>query len=229
MTLRKGLLAATILSLPLAAQAQPVTGLYVGAGVGANFRLDPDGDYSRSLISTLGAPTNTASGTAKMSTEPNIMGVLSVGWGFGNGLRAEVEGWFAPEGGRPLSLSIESFSYKRGLPRGLDMVLDCRFLRNPHWDEALRPRDGRDAGVAAFVMADPRFPDFFARVQGKKVGKDREGKGEITGNVYTLSVKHSSFKNWKPGCFAVALIDPATAEDEAPVPFDQTGEVKIKG
>lgn len=72
-------------------------------------------------------------------------------------------------------------------------------------------------------------PVFFARVKGKKVGKDREGKGEITGNVYTLSVKHSSFKNWKPGCFAVALIDPATAEDEAPVPFDQIGEVKIKG
>ncbi|MFC7475950.1 OmpA family protein [Dankookia sp. GCM10030260] len=112
MTLRKGLLAATILSLPLAAQAQPVTGLYVGAGVGANFRLDPDGDYSRSLISTLGAPTNTASGTAKMSTEPNIMGVLSVGWGFGNGLRAELEGNYrtnqvdsATVPGRPASSS----------------------------------------------------------------------------------------------------------------------------
>src|SRR5688572_10159547 len=46
-TLRKAALAATILSLPLAAQAQPVSGLYVGAGVGANFRMDPDGDYSR--------------------------------------------------------------------------------------------------------------------------------------------------------------------------------------
>ena len=112
MTLRKAALAATILSLPLAAQAQPVTGLYVGAGVGANFRLDPDGDYSRSLVSTLGAPTNTATGKVKASTEPNIMGVVSVGWGFGNGLRTELEGNYrtnqvdsATVPGRPASSS----------------------------------------------------------------------------------------------------------------------------
>ena len=41
--------------------------------------MDPDGDYSRSLVSTLGAPTNTATGKVKASTEPNIMGVISVG------------------------------------------------------------------------------------------------------------------------------------------------------
>ena len=92
MTLRKAALAATILSLPLAAQAQPVSGLYVGAGVGANFRLDADGDYSRSLVATPGRVTNTATGKAEVSTDPNIMGVVSVGWGFGNGLRAELEG-----------------------------------------------------------------------------------------------------------------------------------------
>lgn len=82
-------------------------------------------------------------------------------------------------------------------------------------------------GTGGGVFSKPD-PVFFLRVNGKKLGKEREGKGEITGNVYTLSVKHSSFKNWKPGCFAVALVDPATPEDEAPVPFDQTGEVKFK-
>ena len=40
MTFRKTLLAATILALPLAAQAQPVTGLYVAAGAGANWQSD---------------------------------------------------------------------------------------------------------------------------------------------------------------------------------------------
>ena len=79
MTLRKAALAATILSLPLAAQAQPVSGLYVGAGVGANFRLDADGDYSTSRVTTPGVVTNTATGKAKVSTDPNIMGVVSVG------------------------------------------------------------------------------------------------------------------------------------------------------
>ncbi|MBP1807553.1 RNase adapter RapZ [Rubellimicrobium aerolatum] len=79
-------------------------------------------------------------------------------------LRAQVDRWFAPPGGRALAVTVESFSYKRGLPPELDLVLDCRFLRNPHWDEALRPRDGRDPEVAAFVAADPRHDAFFAKV-----------------------------------------------------------------
>ena len=79
-------------------------------------------------------------------------------------LRAEIERWFAPPEGRPMALSVQSFSYKRGLPRGVDMVFDCRFLANPHWNPALRDRDGRDAEVAAHVEADPRFADFFRRV-----------------------------------------------------------------
>lgn len=79
-------------------------------------------------------------------------------------LRAAVERWFAPPGGRPLTVSVESFSYKRGMPPGLDIVMDCRFLRNPHWEERLRFRDGRDPEVAAYVEADPRFADFLARL-----------------------------------------------------------------
>jgi UPF0042 nucleotide-binding protein len=81
-------------------------------------------------------------------------------------LRAAVERWFAPRGGRALSVSVESFSYKRGMPPGLDIVMDCRFLRNPHWDEGLRPRDGRDPDVAAYVAEDPRYAAFFARLHG---------------------------------------------------------------
>jgi UPF0042 nucleotide-binding protein len=80
-------------------------------------------------------------------------------------LRAQVERWFAPPGGRPLSVTVESFSYKQGLPPGLDIVMDCRFLRNPHWDEALRPLDGRDPAVAAFVKGDPRFAPFLERLR----------------------------------------------------------------
>lgn len=75
-------------------------------------------------------------------------------------LRAELERWFAPEGKRFLSVTVHSFSYKRGLPRGMDMVLDCRFLRNPYWDRALRDLDGRSPEVAAYIEKDPRYAAF---------------------------------------------------------------------
>lgn len=64
-----------------------------------------------------------------------------------------------------LSVSVQSFSYKRGVPRGIDMIFDCRFLANPHWQPALRPLDGRDSAVESFVRADPRFAEFFQRVK----------------------------------------------------------------
>ncbi len=79
-------------------------------------------------------------------------------------LREEVELWFAPKGGRHLAVSIESFSYKRGLPRGLDMVFDCRFLANPYWRPELRAADGRNPDVAHYVQADMNYSPFFDRV-----------------------------------------------------------------
>lgn len=79
-------------------------------------------------------------------------------------LRAELERWFTAPDGRRLAVSVHSFSYKRGLPHGLDMVLDCRFLNNPHWQPNLRGLDGRAPEVAAFVRADPRFDSFHTRV-----------------------------------------------------------------
>jgi RNase adapter protein RapZ len=78
-------------------------------------------------------------------------------------LRAEITGWFGGEEAANLAVSVQSFSYKRGIPRGVDMVLDCRFLRNPHWQADLRKLDGRSSDVAAYVAEDPRFADFFAK------------------------------------------------------------------
>ena len=79
-------------------------------------------------------------------------------------LKAEVERLFTGETGRHLAVSVNSFSYKRGLPRGMDMVFDCRFLRNPYWDESLRGLDGRSDGVVDYVSQDARFDGFFQRV-----------------------------------------------------------------
>lgn len=79
-------------------------------------------------------------------------------------LRAELERWFAAQPGNGLAVSVQSFSYKRGLPRGLDMVLDCRFLRNPYWEESLRALDGRTDAVASYVRDDPRCEPFRAKI-----------------------------------------------------------------
>ena len=81
-------------------------------------------------------------------------------------LKAELQTWFSKSAADPMAVSLQSFSYKRGLPRGLDMVFDCRFLRNPYWDPALRGRDGRDPAVAAHVAEDPRFAEFLSRLEG---------------------------------------------------------------
>lgn len=79
-------------------------------------------------------------------------------------LRAEIERRFLTGAGGRLAVSVQSFSYKRGLPRGIDMVFDCRFLRNPYWHPPLRMLDGRDPRVVAYVRADDRFDSFFERV-----------------------------------------------------------------
>jgi UPF0042 nucleotide-binding protein len=81
-------------------------------------------------------------------------------------LRAELDQWFVPRGSGRLSVSVQSFSYKRGLPRALDLVLDCRFLRNPYWEEDLRALDGRARKVAEYVKRDDRFEAFRDRVTG---------------------------------------------------------------
>jgi UPF0042 nucleotide-binding protein len=75
-------------------------------------------------------------------------------------LRDEVMRWFGR--GRGLAVSVQSFSYKRGVPRGLDIVWDLRFLANPHWVPELRGGTGRDPDVQAHVTADPAFGPFYA-------------------------------------------------------------------
>ncbi len=75
-------------------------------------------------------------------------------------LRAELAKWFRGDSQQAMAVSVESFSYKRGMPLGLDMVLDCRFLRNPHWQEELRALTGLAPEVGRYVAQDPRYERF---------------------------------------------------------------------
>ncbi len=65
---------------------------------------------------------------------------------------------------RPV-LSVTSFGFSRGLPRGADLVFDMRFLRNPHWVPALKPGTGLDPDVAAYVAADPAYEPAVSRIE----------------------------------------------------------------
>lgn len=79
-------------------------------------------------------------------------------------LKAELNSRFSLAVSTGLSVSIQSFSFKRGTPHEADMVLDCRFLRNPYWMPSLRALDGRDPQIQGFVRDDPLFAGFFDRL-----------------------------------------------------------------
>ncbi len=79
-------------------------------------------------------------------------------------LRAEVEHWFSKGDHSQLAVSVQSFSYKRGLPRAVDMVFDCRFLKNPYWEPALRACTGLDVAVRDYIRTDPRAAEFEAKL-----------------------------------------------------------------
>jgi UPF0042 nucleotide-binding protein len=51
-----------------------------------------------------------------------------------------------------LQVAVESFGFKHGLPLDADIVMDVRFLPNPHWEDALRPLTGHDPAVRDFVL-----------------------------------------------------------------------------
>lgn len=79
-------------------------------------------------------------------------------------LKAEIAKWFGRATPARLAVSLQSFSYKRGVPRGVDTIFDVRFLKNPYWSPTLRDRDGRDPAVAAHIAEDPRFEEFFHKL-----------------------------------------------------------------
>ena len=70
----------------------------------------------------------------------------------------------APAGG--MQTTVLSFGFKHGLPLDTDLVIDCRFLPNPHWVEALRPQTGLDEPVRDYVLAQPLTAEFLGQING---------------------------------------------------------------
>ena len=111
-------------------------------------------------------------------------------------LRDELTKLFAAPGEGGLSVLLNSFSYKRGVPHGVDMVYDCRFLRNPHWEPDLRQLTGKDQRVADYVMKDDRFSAFFEKINDLTdlllPAFHDEGKSYLTIGLGCTGGKHRS-------------------------------------
>jgi len=111
-------------------------------------------------------------------------------------LKGVLNRWFGEKTGLPLALSVQSFSYKRGIPPGMDLVFDCRFLRNPHWSPELRPKTGQDPSVEAYIDEDPLFADYFRKIYGMLQmmlpAVKKEGRAHMTIGVGCTGGKHRS-------------------------------------
>ena len=64
-----------------------------------------------------------------------------------------------------LSLQVQSFGFRNGLPLGADLVFDVRFLDNPHFVEELRPKTGLDADVSDYVLSQSDYKTFLVKLK----------------------------------------------------------------
>jgi UPF0042 nucleotide-binding protein len=79
-------------------------------------------------------------------------------------LREQISERVAPRRPGKLSIMIESFGYKHGLPANADFVFDVRCLPNPYWEPQLRPLSGKDVPVKSFLDAQPLVQEMIAAI-----------------------------------------------------------------
>ena len=103
---------------------------------------------------------------------------------------------FGTEETTSLKATVVSFGFKYGIPVDADLVVDMRFLPNPHWVPELRPLSGRDREVADYVKSRPEAQAFLERyvalVETVAEGYLREGKRFMTLAVGCTGGKHRS-------------------------------------
>lgn len=112
-------------------------------------------------------------------------------------LRRLLEGSLHPDPTKKkLAVTVMSFGFKNGVPRESDMVLDVRFLRNPHWVAKLKPLTGKDAAVQKYIAGDDDYAAFMKHTQAMlKLLLPRyaqEGKYYFTLAVGCTGGKHRS-------------------------------------
>lgn len=111
-------------------------------------------------------------------------------------LRERVGDAFAEPGQRGMVVNVVSFGFKNGAPRDADVVLDVRFLPNPHWEDALRPYTGVDPPVRDYVLSGEQAKEFLVRVKGlldlMVPAFEADGKRYLTIAIGCTGGKHRS-------------------------------------
>lgn len=96
----------------------------------------------------------------------------------------------------PLQILMQSFGFRYGLPTGSDLVMDIRFLPNPHFIETLRPFSGLDTAVADYVLNQPDAREFLDRfkflLDFLLPHYQREGKSYLTISIGCTGGRHRS-------------------------------------
>jgi len=95
-----------------------------------------------------------------------------------------------------LQVAVESFGFKHGLPLDADIVMDVRFLPNPHWEDDLRPLTGHDQKVRDYVLETAagsgfveRFDDLLASLLPQY---EAEGRSYLTVAIGCTGGRHRS-------------------------------------
>lgn len=112
-------------------------------------------------------------------------------------LRDKVKALFADAApGSGIAVSVISFGYKYGIPLDSDLVLDCRFLPNPHWVEELRPLNGTNRKVRGYVLNADGAGEFLVKVRDLLAfllpGFVKEGRHYLSIAVGCTGGKHRS-------------------------------------
>jgi len=111
-------------------------------------------------------------------------------------LKRVLLGHFGIDAAPAFSVFVTSFSYRNGLPRDADLVIDVRFLRNPHYVPGLQPLNGKDKAVGEYIAADPDFHSLFDELDAWLTRLlpryEREGKTYLTIAIGCTGGRHRS-------------------------------------
>ena len=111
-------------------------------------------------------------------------------------LRRIINGNFSPSAQDHLTVTLTSFGFRHGLPREADIVMDVRFLRNPHWDKKLKPMTGKDKAVGEYIKQDDSYESFLTNfknlIEPLLERYSHEGKSYLTIAIGCTGGKHRS-------------------------------------